>query len=148
MLRRCANVAQAAVRARADEHDVDGRAEHRFAGLDLHVCERFAERRIVVVRHGARRSAMTMPGFVPSVTIGRKLRDVDVTSVIELRAGVARQRAPAFARAASHVLALRRERPARHVLIRRVVGRDHAGARAGLDRHVADRHALFHRQRR
>ena len=31
--------------------------------------------------------------------------------------------------------------------MRRVVDRDHAGARAGLDRHVADRHAAFHRQR-
>ena len=28
-----------------------------------------------------------------------------------------------------------------------LVRRDHAGARAALDRHVADRHAAFHRER-
>ena len=33
------------------------------------------------------------------------------------------------------------------VFERRLVGRDHAGARAGFDRHVADGHALVHVER-
>ena len=44
--------------------------------------------------------------------------------------------------------ALRRVRPAGEVLEGRVVGRDQAGARAAFDRHVADRHALFHARAR
>ena len=43
--------------------------------------------------------------------------------------------------------ARRRVRAALDVGERRVVGRDHAGPGAALDRHVADRHAPFHRER-
>ena len=43
--------------------------------------------------------------------------------------------------------ALRRLRPVLEISVGLLVGRDHAGARAALDRHVADRHAAFHRQR-
>ena len=39
------------------------------------------------------------------------------------------------------------KRPALEIREGRLVGRDHAGACAGLDRHVADGHALVHRQR-
>src|ERR1700691_1002624 len=44
-------------------------------------------------------------------------------------------------------LALRRLRPILKVNVGFLVGRDHAGARPALDRHVADRHAAFHRKR-
>ena len=47
----------------------------------------------------------------------------------------------------SQARALRRLRPALEVGEGLLVGRDHAGAGAALDRHVADRHAAFHRQR-
>ena len=50
--------------------------------------------------------------------------------------------------ACSHAAPGRRARPALEVRERRLVGRDHPRPRAGLDRHVADRHPLFHRQRR
>ena len=40
-----------------------------------------------------------------------------------------------------------RRRPALEVRERRVVGRDHPRPRAGLDRHVADRHPALHRER-
>ena len=43
--------------------------------------------------------------------------------------------------------AARRGRAALEVGERRVVRRDHPGARAGLDRHVADRHPALHRER-
>jgi hypothetical protein len=42
---------------------------------------------------------------------------------------------------------MRRVRPARKVLEGRVVRADEAGPRAAFDAHVADRHALLHRQR-
>ena len=45
------------------------------------------------------------------------------------------------------VLALRRVRAALEVREGRLVRRDHAGAGAGLDRHVADRHPPLHRER-
>ena len=45
------------------------------------------------------------------------------------------------------LLALRRERTAAQVVDRGVVHGHHAGARATLDRHVAHRHAAFHRER-
>ena len=43
--------------------------------------------------------------------------------------------------------ALRRLRPILQIGVGLVVGRDHAGARAAFDRHVADRHPPFHGQR-
>ena len=43
--------------------------------------------------------------------------------------------------------ALRGVRTAGEIFERGVVGRDQAGARAAFDRHVADRHALFHGER-
>ncbi len=57
---------------------------------------------------------------------------------------VARQGAPIVDRGLPHV-ALRGVRPAFEIGVGLVVGRDHAGAGAGLDRHVADGHALLHR---
>ncbi len=48
--------------------------------------------------------------------------------------------------ARSQRAALGREGPAGEVLEGRLVRRDQAGAGARLDRHVADRHAAFHRQ--
>ena len=45
------------------------------------------------------------------------------------------------------VVAGRRPRPSLQILDGGVVHRDHAGTRPGFDRHVADRHALIHRQR-
>ena len=88
-----------------------------------------------------------MPGFVPNVTIGRSF----ATSIVDFACrtcapgsvGSERQRFTAASQAAPCGAS---GRPG-HVLVGRVVGRDHARARAGLDRHVADRHALFHRQR-
>mmetsp|Transcript_81659 Transcript_81659/g.227260 ORF Transcript_81659/g.227260 Transcript_81659/m.227260 type:complete len:337 (+) Transcript_81659:1421-2431(+) len=71
---------------------------------------------------------------------------VDLDDLVEVRAGIRVQRAPV-----GHGLlplhALRAERAALHVVDRRVVHGNQAGAGAGFDRHVADRHAAFHAQR-
>ena len=85
-------------------------------------------------------------GFVPQLTYGLSSAASISTSRVERRAGVGRQGAPVVERGFP-VGAARRVRAPLDVGERRVVGRDHAGARAGLDRHVADRHAALHRQR-
>ena len=90
--------------------------------------------------------ATTSSGEVPQVTIGGRLRAVEPDLAVEMRAVVGRQRLPIGAR---HVpgLALRRARPVLDIGEGGLVGRDHAGAGAALDRHVADGHAPFHRER-
>ncbi len=65
---------------------------------------------------------------------------------IEMRAFVALQRIPIAARRVPG-LALGRSRPAFEIGIGLLVGGDHAGAGAALDRHVADCHAPFHGKR-
>ena len=52
-----------------------------------------------------------------------------------------------WATASSQCCALRREAAALEVGEGGLVGSDHAGARAGLDAHVADGHAAFHGER-
>ena len=85
-------------------------------------------------------------GFVPHVTVGRIAAASSTTSLVERRVGVGDERAPVVERALP-LGTLRRELAPFEVGERRVVGRDHPGACARLDRHVADRHAAFHRQR-
>ena len=65
-------VADPAVRARADEHDVDLLAEDRLAGLEVHVLEGALERAARRARPPGRPATgtrdvigMPMPGFVP-----------------------------------------------------------------------------------
>ena len=87
-----------------------------------------------------------MPGFVPNVIIGSSaaasMRDRSIVS----RAFVGRQLLPARDSGVP-IRAFRRERAAVKILERRVVRRDQSRARAAFDRHVADGHALFHRER-
>ncbi len=63
------------------------------------------------------------------------------------RALIGRQRLP-VGQLPVPILALRREFAAGNLLEGLLIRRNHAGARAAFDRHVADRHALFHRQAR
>ena len=88
-----------------------------------------------------------MPGFVPQVTCGSSSATSISTSRSKSASSSVRSSRQRVERALP-VRALRRAGPALEVGERRVVGRDHAGARAGLDRHVADRHAPLHRERR
>ena len=85
-------------------------------------------------------------GLVPQVTIGAisaPSSDTSRSNVAPSSLGRVRQ----YLSARVPGCALRRERPAAEVLIGRVVRRDHAGAAAAFDRHVADREAAFDRER-
>ena len=86
----------------------------------------------------------TMPGLVPHVTCGRQRGGVDDDLLVEARAVLRAQLAPGgerglevLGRAGAALL-----EPGEG----RVVGGDHAGAAAALDRHVAHRHAPLHRE--
>ena len=70
---------------------------------------------------------------------------IEVDRAVEARTGVARQRPP-VGEGALERLALRSARRRREIGEGRLVRRDQAGLGAGLDRHVADGHALVHRQ--
>ena len=84
---------------------------------------------------------------MPQVTIGSMLGAVELDAVVVARVGVGRASRATSATARSHASPLRRELAAAQVVERRLVGVDVAAARAALDRHVADGHALFHRDR-
>ena len=132
---------------------VSGRiSRNGCAGGERHVGEG-ADRRLALARvvhglgvghHAVDRDALARvrsPGDVRT-----KLGSVDRDLPVERRAVVRRQRSPVLQRAVP-VPTLRRVRAPLDVGERRVVGRDHARARAGLDRHVADGHAALHRER-
>ena len=130
---------------------VDGDVADRRAGAEIHVRERaaggLALRRLegIGIRHGAvDRHALRRVRAPRDVAAAAPTRRAHLA--IERGAVVGRQRAPVVERALP-VRALRRVRPLLDVRERRVVRRDHPGARAGLDRHVADGHAAFHRER-
>ncbi len=88
----------------------------------------------------------TSSGEEPQETIGGRLAASSVTTLSKCAPSSVEQRLPVVHR---HVpgLALRRLRLALDVVEGLFVRRDQAGAGAAFDRHVADRHAAFHRQR-
>ena len=89
----------------------------------------------------------TSSGLVPQVTIGGRCGGVEPDLAVEVRALVG---AAACASSATRLVpgaALRRHRAALEIGEGRLVRRDQAGAGAAFDRHVADRHAAFHRER-
>ena len=75
-----------------------------------------------------------------------ELADVDLDLAVEDRVGIGPEVAPA-ADGAVPFGALRCSGASFEICERHVVGRDQSRARSGLDRHVADREAPFHRQR-
>ena len=117
---------------------------HRRAGLQAHVDERALVGLRAAARARRRRPATTWPGFVPQVTTG----ETALASTVISRSNVApssvfsvRQYVSASSKSSGAP-----GRPCDPVE-GRLVGRDHARAAAALDRHVADRHPLFHRHR-
>ena len=76
----------------------------------------------------------------------RDVGAVEHERLVVFRAGVGRQRAPAGDRFVEFCT-LRRVGSTAEVVVGRVVGCDEAGAGAAFDRHVANRHAVFHRER-
>ncbi len=83
----------------------------------------------------------TMPGVVPQVTCGETAAGVHHDLPVEARAVVGAQLAPLVERQR-----VGRGRAPLDPLEGGVVGGDHPGAAAALDRHVADRHAALHRE--
>jgi hypothetical protein len=75
----------------------------------------------------------------------REARGIERQLAIELRFGVGRQRCPKIGQRLVPVRAPRGMAAAVEELVCRVVWRDHSYARAGFDRHVADRQPAFHR---
>ncbi len=75
------------------------------------------------------------------------LRGVDLDDRVELGARIGDAASASRSRRRSTSRRRRRERAALHVGDGLVVHGDQAGARARLDRHVAHRHAAFHRER-
>ena len=145
-------VADPAVRARADEHDVDLLADDRLPGAEVHVLERALERalgrgiRLVVGRRDARGDRDAHAGVRAVGDHRLEGARVDRDRLVVRGAVVGRQLLPARERRVPG-RPLRCVRPAVDVLVGRVVRRDEPGPRAALDAHVADRHPLFHRQR-
>jgi len=151
-LGRGAQIREAAVRARADEDAIHRNPGKRRARYQSHVRERalhaLAPGEVVLARRigdacGDRqrilRARSPRRGWRNVVGVERHL-------AIENGPGIAGQRCPVGERSRPAV-AFRREGPALQVGIGYLVGRDHPGARARLDGHVADRHALVHRHR-
>ena len=86
-----------------------------------------------------------MPGFVPHVTCGASSVTSTTTCVSYVASGSERE-LPPLGDGACPALALRCVRTTLEVGERRLVWGDQAGARSPLDRHVADRHPLLHRE--
>ncbi len=149
---RGAQVLDPPVRARAEEHGVDGDVAHRRAGAEVHVDERAPgalARGLPIERLGIRHPSVDpdrLRGVRPPGHVRTELGGVDPHLAIERGARVGREGAPVIERALP-VRAVRGMRTALDVRERGLVGRDHAGASARFDRHVAHRHAAFHRER-
>src|SRR5262249_21470469 len=151
-LRRRAQVLDSRVGASADEDLVEAYVRDRGVGLQIHVFQRpfdpFALDTVRLLRrighlavYGGYHLGIGAPGH-----LRRYLRSVQRHDDVEPRARIAHQRAPVGDGPVPH-RTRRRKRPALHVLDGGLVDRNQAGARTGLDRHVADRHAAFHRKR-
>ena len=147
---RRAQVLEPAVRARADEDAVHPHLA-TAASRARAPCTRASAPRSPGAR-GRRRAAgsgtrsvmaSASCGLVPHVTVGAISLAARLTSRSKAAPGSegsVRQYASAWPQRSP----AGRVGPPLEVRVRRLVGRDHAGARARLDRHVADRHALVH----
>src|SRR5258708_8681676 len=149
---RGAQILDARIGARADEHLVDADGGDRRARLESHVLQRalhaLAARAVLflvrvghAVIHRHHHLGRRPPGHM-----WLDLARVECQFAIEFRTWIALQRAPVSDRVFPF-RTLGRELAALEILERHLIDGNHAGAGARLDGHVADRHAAFHRQR-
>ena len=97
--------------------------------------------------HDGRRSSSTWPGLVPHVTCGASVAASMHDLLVPHRAVVGAQRAPVGDRRVPRRRPSARGRGPRRYSNVVSSGAIKPGLGAGLDRHVADRHPAFHRQR-
>src|ERR1035437_5932258 len=148
---RGAHVLDPAVGARPDEDHVQLLAGNRGAGGQAHVCKRslevFAEGRLDIRRGGDQAGNGHAHAGVRAVGDHRlELVAVDDDRLVVCRAFVRRQRLPERDRLVPSG-ALWRELATLQIGERGFVRGYETGAGAALDRHVADRHPLFHGKR-
>ena len=147
-----AQVVEPRVGARPHEDRIDRDLLHRGARGQIHVLEGalgcgalvrvvnlFGVRHAVTQQHALARVGAPSHEWLELVR-------VDIDLGVEYGALVSRQRLPVLDRRVP-VGTLRGVVATLHILESGLVWRDHASARAGLDRHVADRHAAVHRER-
>src|SRR5665213_2621910 len=144
-LRGAAQVGQPPVGAAADEYHVDRLIADRLASAQPHVRQRLVEYRVIARIRNRTRDGHHHAGIGAVGHHGFDLGAVEREFPIKLGARVARQCPPALERTLPAGAAWR-SGASLEVRKRGLVRGDHAGARAGLDRHVAHGHALFHRQ--
>ncbi len=130
---------------------VDRDILERLAGGQAHVVEGVLDAEAlafvgIVRRVGhAADDRQRLPRIGAPGDVGRDLRRQDLHRLVEHRVGVGAQRPPGRQRFRPK-LARGRVLPPLEIGEGGLVGRDHPGARAALDRHVAQRHPLFHRE--
>src|SRR6266404_1758400 len=144
-----AEIVNARIGAGADEDAVDGNVHDGRAGFKAHVDQGALRRFLIVqiaegVRVGHARSyASDHAGIGAPGDLRRDVFGVQLDGHVEPGAVVAAQLLPALDRFLKR-FAARDERTAFEIGERGFVGRDHAGARAAFDGHVADGHAAVH----
>ncbi len=140
-------IAEARVRAAADENHINGCAGELLAGLDLHVVEGFCEG-FVVARRGRYRLVDCDDHARVRAERDHRLhrRDIEADFPVERCIWIARQLAPTR-NGRIPCLAFGGHLATGQVLESRIVRRHHPCAGTGFDGHVADRHSLVHRQR-
>ena len=146
-----AQVVDTAVGARADEHGVHGDVLDRHAGLESHVGQRplgggalGGVGDLVGLRH-VRGDWQALAGVGSPRHEGAELGRVDVHDLVEHGVVIGLERLP-VGDGLIPQLAFGRVRTALEVFERGLVRRDHAGAGARLDGHVAHGHAFVHRE--
>ncbi len=148
---RGAQVLKTSVGAGADEHGVHGDVLDAHARLESHVGDGALGRGALglVVDRGRIRNGAGDLGALARVGAPSDVRfevfGVDGHFLVEHGVVIGLQRLPVFDGLVPH-FAFRRVRTTLQVFEGHFVRSDHAGAGAGLDRHVADGHAGVHRQ--
>src|SRR5664280_2111950 len=149
---RLAKILDPRVRARADEDLVDADVVDTLVRFERHVLQGALHRvalASVLFALGVGNSIFDRYdhlGRGPPRHLRHQRARVELDDAVPVRVGVRMQRLPVAHRGLPHE-PCRRIRPALDIGDRRLVDTDEAGARAGFNRHVAYRHAPFHRER-
>jgi hypothetical protein len=140
-VRRSPQVLDPGVRARPQEHPIDGDLAERHPGGEPHIGERTLVGLVGRLGHGAR-DRSHLRGIRAPRDLRRHACQVDRHLAVEGRAVVGRILPPPLDGCGEIG---GRARPSLQVGEGRLVRRHHAGPAARLDRHVGDRHPTLHR---